>query len=345
VPETEVGSERHRFCPVCGTEAVTDGSFCGECGQSLIKTTESGDQPLPVQTEVPSGSSAPPPPQPSTVAVPPTQPAVASVPPPLQTPPTPPSGKKPLRRRPVFWIALGVVVLVIIAGISVAFSGSSSAAYDIGVHDGKVMATADMNVGLTDQVQIDCNYTNAMDSRPHNLPSDKDDWIRGCVDGYEHAFATAGAVTWTDNSDPSTGPESYVTPSQEAQRIIDNINSGNWDNSGNSGNSGTTGTPTSSVGNSGTTGNASSGNAPTPTVPPTIPPTTTTTFPPTTTTTISPQAAYQAGYQAGQATFTGQSPSQIQKYCTDLLTSYVSPISENPALAAQFMAGCVAGAS
>ena len=31
MPETEVGSERHRFCPSCGTEAVGAGSFCSEC--------------------------------------------------------------------------------------------------------------------------------------------------------------------------------------------------------------------------------------------------------------------------------------------------------------------------
>ena len=35
--ETEVRSERHRFCPSCGTEAVGAGSFCSECGGSLIK--------------------------------------------------------------------------------------------------------------------------------------------------------------------------------------------------------------------------------------------------------------------------------------------------------------------
>ena len=39
MPETEVGSERHRFCPSCGTEAVLAGSFCRECGRSLIKTS------------------------------------------------------------------------------------------------------------------------------------------------------------------------------------------------------------------------------------------------------------------------------------------------------------------
>ena len=95
------------------------------------------------------------------------------------------------------------------------------------------------------------------------------------------------------------------------------------------------GTQPSSVGNSGTTENASSGNAPTTTVPPT-------TNPPTTTTTISLQAAYQAGYQAGQATFKGDSPSEAQTYCQGALT-YSPSISQSPALAAQFVSGCVAG--
>ena len=47
MPETEVGSERHRFCPSCGTEAVGAGSFCSECGGSLIKT---GAQPADAAT-------------------------------------------------------------------------------------------------------------------------------------------------------------------------------------------------------------------------------------------------------------------------------------------------------
>jgi hypothetical protein len=35
-------SERNRFCPNCGTEAITGASFCSACGRSLIKTTEQG---------------------------------------------------------------------------------------------------------------------------------------------------------------------------------------------------------------------------------------------------------------------------------------------------------------
>jgi len=31
------GTQRHRFCPRCGTEAVAGASFCGDCGQSLAK--------------------------------------------------------------------------------------------------------------------------------------------------------------------------------------------------------------------------------------------------------------------------------------------------------------------
>jgi hypothetical protein len=102
--------------------------------------------------------------------------------------------------------------------------------------------------------------------------------------------------------------------------------------------------PTGSTASTGSTG--STGNAPTPTVPTTtttVPTTTTTTIPPTTTTTIPLQAAYQAGYQAGQATFRGDSPSQIQAYCASALT-YAPEISQSPALAAQFVAGCAAGA-
>jgi len=35
--DNEIRSERHRFCPTCGAEAVTGGSFCSECGRTLIK--------------------------------------------------------------------------------------------------------------------------------------------------------------------------------------------------------------------------------------------------------------------------------------------------------------------
>ena len=40
--DKEIGSERHHFCRHCGAEAVTGGSFCSECGGSLIKATEQG---------------------------------------------------------------------------------------------------------------------------------------------------------------------------------------------------------------------------------------------------------------------------------------------------------------
>jgi hypothetical protein len=36
-------SERYRFCPSCGTEAVTGASFCSECGRSLIKTVNQSE--------------------------------------------------------------------------------------------------------------------------------------------------------------------------------------------------------------------------------------------------------------------------------------------------------------
>jgi Zn finger protein HypA/HybF involved in hydrogenase expression len=36
------GSERYGFCPSCGAEAATGGSFCGECGLSLVKTPAGG---------------------------------------------------------------------------------------------------------------------------------------------------------------------------------------------------------------------------------------------------------------------------------------------------------------
>ena len=163
------------------------------------------------------------------------------------------------------------------------------------------------------------------------------------------AAATLGHKLYQENADVGLAENTCTTQADEQNAMTvtafvnDCINAyvnggGTTGSKGNTGNSGATG----ASGDSGTGGTGNTGNTST-TTPPTT--TTTTTPPTTTTTTISPQAAYQAGYQAGQATFTGQSPSQIQKYCTDLLTSYVSPISENPALAAQFMAGCVAGAS
>jgi len=100
-------------CPECGhqmraeepTHQSRGAMTCSSCGTKNLPYKWTWGR-----------TTLPPPPQPSEVAVPPTQPpAAGSVPPPLQTSPTPPSGKKPLRRRPVFWIALGVFVLVIIA--------------------------------------------------------------------------------------------------------------------------------------------------------------------------------------------------------------------------------------
>jgi len=82
-----------------------------------------------------------------------------------------------------------------------------------------------------------------------------------------------------------------------------------------------TGTPTSSVGNSGTTGNASSGNAPTPTVPPTIPPTTTTN-PPTTTTTVPLTSAQQSFANA----VISQLPSYVSSTSPPLTASAIANV-------------------
>lgn len=110
-----------------------------------------------------------------------------------------------------------------------------------------------------------------------------------------------------------------------------------------------------SVGNTGSTGTGSTGcvvgscpySKPSGT-PATVPQPTSypTTIPPTTTTTTTPlQAAYQVGFKSGQEDWTGEgeSPSQGQTYCQGALT-FANPVFQtNPALAAQFMAGCVAG--
>lgn len=194
--ETEVFSKQHRFCPGCGTEAVTGGSFCSECGRSLLQAGSAAETSNSLQEE-PSISSVPP--SHSSDALPTSKPVKQSndltapfrrtpqverpstVPPPLQTPLIPPSGKKPLRRQPVFWIALGVVVLAIIAGISAAFLGSHSQSYENGYYYGTLSTT---NTSFDGYNETPYNFC-LLDAAPaHDTGSPQDnDWLRGCAAG------------------------------------------------------------------------------------------------------------------------------------------------------------------
>lgn len=258
--ETEVRAERHRFCPSCGTEAVTGASFCGRCGNSLIGSTgTAGIDPQQVEeptsgTDIPSDNAVAPnaemasgvlvsiatcpecghqmraeepthqsrgamtcsscgtknlpykwtwdrttlplPPQASEVAVPPTQPpAAGSVPPPLQTPPISSSGKKPLRRRLLFWIALGVVVLVIIAAISTAFSSSHSQAYQNGYDYGRLKSTYYSFRGQAYTAKYFCQGESET-----SVPVQNSDWVQGCAAALE--AIDAGTTGTTGNSGP-----------------------------------------------------------------------------------------------------------------------------------------------
>ena len=150
-----------------------------------------------------------PPPQPSTVAVPPTQPpAVGSVPPPLQTSPTPPPGKKPLRSRPVFWIGLVVVVLVLASGVSAiskALTGTNQPPYQAGHTWGKAHSAAyssDVYNNAPDVQNGQGGY--CADNDPYSKPAttsqqDNSDWLRwgqGCID----ALAPSGSTGSTGSS-------------------------------------------------------------------------------------------------------------------------------------------------
>ncbi len=174
------------------------------------------------------------------------------------------------------------------------------------------------------------------------------------------AAATLGHKLYQENADVGIAENTCTTQADEQNAMTvtafvnDCINAyvnggGTTRNKGTTGDSGATGASgASGTGGTGNTGNTTTTAPPTTTFPPTTtPPTTappTTTLPPTTTTTISPQAAYQAGYGAGQATFKGDSPSQLQTYCMGTLTSFApASISQSPALSAQYMAGCEAG--
>ena len=151
----------------------------------------------------PFRSSPPPPspsPQPSTVAVPLTQPSVASVPPPLQTPPISPSGKKALRRQPVFWIALGVVVLVIIGGISAAFSSSHSQAYQNGYHYGTLKSTFAAFDGQTFTAKYFCQL-----QAETNVPVQNSDWVQGCAAALEAINAGTTGTTGNSGTTGSSG--------------------------------------------------------------------------------------------------------------------------------------------
>ena len=277
--DNEIGSERHRFCPSCGAEAVTGGSFCGECGRSLIETPVPSGQSVPGHIEGTDSATA------SNTMV--SSNEVASV----------------KKTRKWLWPVGATVVLLVIAGIILGVSsdkgGTTAPGESAADALGHKLYQENADVGLAENT---CT-TQADEQNAMTVTA----FVNDCINAYVNGGGTTG----------STG------------------NTGNSGATGASGDSGTGGT--------GNTVNTTTRATIPPTTTTTIPPTTTTTIPPTTTTTISPQAAYQSGYQAGQATFKGDSPSQIQKYCTDLLTSYVTPISEDPALAAQFMAGCVAG--
>lgn len=43
VSNHDLRPQRYAFCPRCGSQAVADGSFCGECGQSLSMATGEGE--------------------------------------------------------------------------------------------------------------------------------------------------------------------------------------------------------------------------------------------------------------------------------------------------------------
>jgi hypothetical protein len=101
---TEVGSERHRFCPSRGTKAVAEGSFCANSGHSLQRdesdveasdSLQQTDDPTPISGSDTSG--------PGEVA----QPQIKDVP------------TKASRTRKPF-IVLGVVILAlfVIGGIA-----------------------------------------------------------------------------------------------------------------------------------------------------------------------------------------------------------------------------------
>lgn len=314
--DTDVGSDRDRLCSSCGAEAVAGASFCGECGDSLTKASAASEPP-----------SSPPPSCGS--STPGFQPAA-----PLPTPPAPPStggqvpaGEPAIRRKGgIKRIVIAVVALVLIVG-------------------GVIAAVALPRSSRTGSAS---NSDNSPVRSIHADPSSP-----SYRDGYGEGRQLSSSGVYMSWSGGITAAPAYVCvqhdrgmPSGDnlSQSLLGCV-------AAVKALGGATGTPPSSVNSSPPTGSTGStgtnaGHS-VPLLQPAAPPTTTTTTnPPTTTTTISPQAAYQAGYQAGQATFTGQSPSQIQTYCTGVLTSYVSPsISQNPALAAQFMAGCVAGAS
>ena len=161
--DDEVRSERHRFCPSCGTEAVEASSFCSECGGSLIKTgAQPSDEATANQTE-------------ASVDVAPTK-----------------------KSRKWLW-PVGVAVILLIAVVVIVSATSKStnnSSYQAGynyVTNGPGAAVIDFQlaeqVGLHAAAKTACN---------NELPSagKSQSWINGCAAGLIHNMGPTEASSF-----------------------------------------------------------------------------------------------------------------------------------------------------
>jgi hypothetical protein len=107
-----------RFCPSCGTEAVSGGSFCGDCGRSLLSPTTASpaaDLTAPIPVGVGGGLNP-------TAAGP-----TASAGPPPTGPPAPPLVYQTRKGRinPFVWFGIGLAVLLGGGAVAIALSSHS----------------------------------------------------------------------------------------------------------------------------------------------------------------------------------------------------------------------------
>ena len=169
--DNQIGSERHRFCPSCGAEAVTGGSFCSECGRSLIKT------PVPVGQGGLTGTQ-------------PTNVATASRP---QV-----SGEvAPVRKsRKWLWpVGVAVVLLVaagVILGVSSGNSGTTAPGESAADALGHQLYQENADVGLAENT---CT-TQADEQNAMTVTA----FVNDCINAYVNGGGTTGSTGNTGNS-------------------------------------------------------------------------------------------------------------------------------------------------